>query len=211
MTRKLLLSGCAVVVGLIGLSGAVHGFLGGRWTIPADLTAQGAELHQLPKQVGEWVQVDERPLQDNAQRLLRCYGSTLRDYRNERTGDVISVAVLFGPRGPIAVHTPEVCYSSAGTEPIGQRERRTIPTRPEPSDFWRTRFRQLGETEPSLEVWYGWSDGGRWQAADRPRFWMTDSLYKLQLAGPPISAATGQSPCENFLQAFLPLLRPSVH
>jgi hypothetical protein len=56
-----------------------------------------------------------------------------------------------------------------------------------------------------LHVTYGWSDGGPWLAAENPRFWRTDYLYKIQTAsglGKGNVAATNR-----FLQDFLPEIR----
>ena len=86
-----------------------------------DVEAQVQILQQLPEKSGDWVRVTDDELQDTAQRTLQCYGSLLQEYLKPSTGDRVKVFVVYGPRGPIAVHTPEVCYSSAGTEPTGNR------------------------------------------------------------------------------------------
>ncbi|QDS96371.1 hypothetical protein FF011L_51790 [Roseimaritima multifibrata] len=196
-----------VVVGAILISGIVHGYLDGRWVDQVDVQALGSELNQLPEKCGDWELVAETDLESNAADLLQCYGSTVREYVQPATGQRVNLAVLFGPRGPIAVHTPEVCYSSKGTEPAGDRVQAAIAG----SDrFWKTQFKQRGANQNHLEVWYGWSDGGAWQAVDYPRVWMTDRLYKIQVASA-LNQETGESPINDFLQDFLPELKSKMH
>lgn len=200
----------AIVVAMTLLSAVVHGYSDGRWTQPTDRMVQGERLAQLPERCGPWVLMKTMELQEDAARVLRCYGSTIRAYRHEQTAEIVNVAVLFGPRGPIAVHTPEICYSSVGTAPRGDRVSHSLPVAGQPQGLWSVRFAKqdsdgsLGEA--AFEVWYAWSDGGAWVAAEKPRFWLTPNLYKLQVAGP--VGHNGTSPCEDFLKGFLPQLSP---
>lgn len=193
-----------VIVGLL-VSGVAHGYLDGRWAFNRDLEAFGNGLDELPERVGTWSLARRDELAANAQRILRCHGSLVREYVDDASGRRVSVAVLFGPRGPIAVHTPEICYSSVGTKVAGPTEAVTLEDVPGRASFWKTEFIQTPETEPSFEVWYGWSDGGDWVAAKNPRFWMTDQLFKIQLAGP-VSGDDSGSAIRDFLNAFLPEL-----
>ncbi len=197
----------AVVVCLLAvlISGLMHGYLDGRWVDQPDLERVGSRLTELPPKCGVWELVNESELAKESQRQLRCYGSVVREYWNPATGDRVNVFVVFGPRGPIAVHTPEVCYSSATAGIASPRTAETITTADRDDQFWKMQFRANESQTPHLEVWYGWSDGGAWQAAKYPRVWMTDRLYKIQVAGSP--SETGQkSPVEDFLESFLPAL-----
>lgn len=200
----------AIVVAMTLLSAVVHGYSDGRWAQPTDWIAQGRRLTQLPERCGPWVLIETMPLQEDAARVLRCYGSTVRAYQNEHTSEIVNVAVLFGPRGPIAVHTPEICYSSVGTSQLGERVTRSLDVAGQTQGLWSVRFAEQGSDgsvgEPAFEVWYAWSDGGSWSAAEQPRFWMTTNLYKVQVAGP--VGQKGTPPCEDFLREFLPQLAP---
>jgi hypothetical protein len=198
----------AVVLGLTLLSGIVHGVLDGRWSQPTDLIAVGSLLGDVPDRVGDWKLVEDRELQPNAASLLRCYGSIVRVYRNEQSGATVNVAVLYGPRGPIAVHTPEVCYSSVGTEQVGPTRREEILVGSERHRFWEVQFSRDGDPKPSLNVWYSWSDGGNWKDSDYPRIWLTENLYKIQVAGP--LGMDGQRPVAEFLEVFLAQLQPHI-
>lgn len=200
----------AIAIVMTLLSAVVHGYSDGRWAKPTDLIAQGQRLGQLPARCGPWVLLKTMELPENAAGVLRCYGSTVRVYQNEQTKDVVTVAVLFGPRGPIAVHTPEICYSSVGTAQLGERVRNSLDVAGQSQGLWSVRFAEQGSDgslgEPSFEVWYAWSDGETWLAAENPRFWMATNLYKIQVAGP--VGQKGTPPCKDFLEEFLPHLAP---
>ena len=197
--------GFVVIVAGLLLSGIAHGYLDGRWAFDRDLATFGEGLAELPETAGTWNMSSRDDLDPQAQRLLRCHGSMVREYVDDVTGRRVSVAVLFGPRGPIAVHTPEVCYSSVGTDVAGPRETEAVTSDDTEHTFWRSEFVRSPDPDPSFEVWYAWSDGGRWEARDYPRFWMTDNLFKIQLAGPP-GDDDSVSACRDFLIAFLPEL-----
>jgi hypothetical protein len=199
--------GLAVAVSITLLSGIAHGVLDGRWSAQADQRAHGAKLNHLAETCGAWKLSEEKSLDESAEELLRCYGSTVRDYVNSETGDRVSVAVLFGPRGPTAIHIPEICFDSVGTDQVGDRREESINLNGKENTFWSVMFSRDGESEPSINIWYAWSDGGEWIAGNYPRFWMTETLYKVQVSGP-VGDGKASSPCRDFLTAFLPHLEP---
>lgn len=212
-TRRVAPRGRAVLlcVLLIITGGVTHGYLDGRWTHIADAKLRGTQLQDLPKTAGNWRLLSSEKIPDSAQRTLQCYGSVLRDYVHDITGDRIKVFVVLGPRGPTAVHTPEVCYSSTGTEPAGERVAKSLLINGETQTLWNVKFRRPRTSDPPhLEVWYGWSDGGPWNAASLPRVWLTDSLYKIQVAGPPAKPDQEISPVEDFLKEFLPSFQETI-
>lgn len=198
----------AIILGLTVTSGIVHGVLDGRWSIPENLIATGAELQQIPDQFGDWELQEKRELREGAAKLLRCYGSLVRVYKSQSSGAVVNVAVVYGPRGPIAVHTPEICYDSVGTEQVGATKRETIVAAAERHGFWSVQFAKEPSPDPNLEVWYAWSDGGNWKDSDYPRFWMTENLYKIQVAGPASNGDSGA--IASFLKDFLPEVQERI-
>jgi hypothetical protein len=198
----------AIAIALSCTSALAHGWLDGRWGNQPDLVQRAAQLQQLPDTIGDWVLLEERELADNAASMLRCYGYNHTVYQNTRTGKSITMAVLFGPRGPIAVHTPEICYSGQGVQSAGGRSRVVIDGK-KPQTIWKVSFLSKVDAQPELDVYYAWSDGGPWQAAEQPRFWLTEDLYKIQIAGPP-AVAGEPSECEQFLEQLFPLLAPLI-
>ncbi len=118
----------ALAVTLIG--GALYGSLSQRWGAPPDLAAAGAHVSEMPRQIGSWSLVEDLPMEQSALDMLECAGYVNRRYVDQESGRAILVALLVGPPGPIAVHTPEVCFSSrnydrqdertASDDPVGR-------------------------------------------------------------------------------------------
>ncbi len=209
MPRSRLLIGMVVIFAFTATASIAHSYLDGSLEWSKQRQELVKHLDSLPKSVGSWEFVEARELDASALQMLQCYGYMNHEYWNKSTGARISVAVLYGPRGPIAVHTPDVCYSSRGIEPIGDRKVETLTNSKQTDTFWTIQFRQGRESTPHLDVWYAWSDGGPWLASDNPRFWMTDSLWKIQVAGVP-GKTVEESDCKRFLQEFVPVLRASL-
>ena len=193
-----------VVAGLGLASGIAHGWLDARWSFTKDVKGIAGRLQELPDRVGDWTLVRDEEISQQVQDLLRCDGFTNRVYVNESTGQQVSMAVIYGPRGPTAVHNPEICYQGAGKVPQAAAQKRSIEGTSD--SFWAVTLLDELDLQPSIEVYYSWSDGGPWTAADYARMWPTDRLYKIQLAGTP--PAPGQSSqVEEFLQQVLPEVR----
>lgn len=163
-------------------------------------------LCEFPKQLGDWECVSEEPLAPVVERILRCYGYINRVYWNSKTGHRVSLAILYGPRGPMAVHTPEICYSSRGRIPNGKPKEVLPGGDIKGHSFWRLDFKNPSSKSSDMEVWYAWSDGNEWIASDYPRFWTTQSLFKIQLSGP-CGVSDEVSACENFLPQAVPALK----
>lgn len=182
----------------------VHGTLISRWADAEDMQAAGQKLGDLPHRLGTWQMVSEDTLDPSASEMLKCHYSLVRQYKNSVTGESIAMFVIYGPRGPIAVHVPEVCYSSLGTEPLGDRKVKRVDSKESTDEFWVTQFRKQNRKEAHLEVWYAWSNGGEWKAATRPRFWRASDLYKIQVAAS--LNASNEAPIQSFLESALPYL-----
>jgi hypothetical protein len=142
------------------------------------------------------------------QEVLECQGYSYCTYLNRSTGDVVNVAVILGPPGPIAVHTPEICYSSKEYKQTSHRRHEDLP---EGDSLWSVSFRSNSVDAQSFAVYYGWSDGDVWHATYDPRFEYAGSpyLYKLQLAGRSnrVDADADHEACRRFLEAYLPQLK----
>ena len=193
-----------VVIVLLITSAVVHGSIDGRWSPKQDLVAQGKKLSELPETAGDWIFNQVLELDENALRILQCHGWEQREYVHQATGQVITVAVMLGPRGPMAVHTPEVCFDSVGTNQTRDRRPESITTARQDHQLWSVEFANKDSGDNRFESWYGWSDGGKFHASKLPRVWMSNYLYKIQLSGPVGNGA--DQPIQNFLGEFLPQL-----
>jgi len=206
MTQKTLLQRLMIITGIAVCANFLPTWLEGRSHHGISNQQLAQNLCEFPKQFGDWESVAEEPLTPAVERILRCYGYVNRVYWNSKTGHRVSLAILYGPRGPMAVHTPEICYSSRGRVPIGKPEEVVPGGSLKGHSFWRLDFKHPSSKSSDMEVWYAWSDGNDWIASDYPRFWITHSLFKIQLSGPP-GAPDEVSACDDFLQHAIPELK----
>ncbi len=146
------------------LAGVVPGILTGRWGVggrPAELAGR---LALVPSVVGEW---EGRSL-DAAPRELEATGATgliQREFTHRGTGQRVAVSLLCGRPGPLAVHTPEVCYDGSGFKEVGSAVRTKVPG----GEVRVRQFHKAAAVPVTLRVIYGWSAGGSWEAPENPR------------------------------------------
>lgn len=197
--------GTVVSLALIVVGGLLQGSMSNRWGIPKKYTEIGATLRDIPMRFGSWVANEEQEMEASHVKTLECEGYILRTYVHQSTGESINVVVLFGPKGPIAVHTPEICFSSVNLQATSLRAPQSFDFDGEQNTFWRLGFVSNSIEKNKLSVTYAWSDGGPWVASEYPRFWRTDYLYKIQTAARTLNSK--QDTTEEFFRLFLPALR----
>jgi hypothetical protein len=153
---------------------------------------------------------EERDVPPLVLETLRCEGHVHRSYVNRETGETVNVALIVGPSGPTAVHTPEICFSSRAYEITDPRETKFFGASgdSDSSSLWKTRFRSQNAEAGELQVYYGWSTGGAWTASQSPRFEFGGSplLYKIQVSaqmGPTKEDGPHSDPCKDFIDALL--------
>ena len=181
MTRYLpIAAAIAVVIG----SAVVNGSWTGRWKT-SDRTSQAvARLELLPRTIaGTW---ESKPIgiSDRALKVARIDGYIARRYEDHRTGAAVTVLAVCGQPGPIAVHTPDVCFTSTGYEKLSQNPVRfTFGDHSEQAaDFtWGIFRRPDAPTEQQLNVYWAWSADGNWQSPANPRLHFAGEpfLYKV--------------------------------
>jgi hypothetical protein len=198
----------AAGIGITIATGVVCGRASQRWGAVPDLVAAGDHLKTLPKQIGSWQLVEEEEMGAAEIQMLSCAGYVNRKYADQQTGEVVSLAIYVGPPGPIAVHTPEVCYSSRDFTAEGARKRVEFTGANDLTHaLWNTRFRSNNAIGERLTVYYGWLADNEWNATESPRFAFAGSpmLFKLQIAAnmPASDEAGQQDPCRDFLQALM--------
>jgi hypothetical protein len=207
------------ICGLLAVAGTVaagwsQGRLTNRWGPQPDAALAADRLNvPLPQQAGNWRLEREQPFADAVVRVLQCPAHISRVYVHEQTGDFATVAVIVGPHGPVAVHTPEICYSSRDYSIAGPRKEAQIrDAAGESHTLWDLSLKANDLDGNSLRVLYGWSSGTAWEAAKHPRFSYggLPHLYKLQVAVTVQSDATGFDPAEDFLTQFVAQLQPRL-
>ena len=208
--------GIALVVVLTVVSGIIHGRIRYRWGPPEEIQNVGKKLTQFPKKFGDWECESEEEMDRTAVQMLECTDYFSRKYNKTQTGDRVDMAVILGPAGPIAVHTPEVCYSSRAFT-IQEKRHRVAINREDAGDkdgpddeFWTLTFRSNDVAGRPLATYYAWSTGGRWVASGEARYEFAGFpyLYKIQLASFPNQSdlEAGIDPCRKFLKDFVPVM-----
>lgn len=189
------------------------GWLHGRMVVPTartnELQAIAAKRLQQPlaERHGNWRLLHEVPFSDDVLSILQCTAYVNRTYMHQQTGDVVICTVIVGPPGPIAAHTPEICYGSQDFSIQGGRTRTKFVDRQQKEhSLWQVTMEPKNATVAPQTVLYAWGTGGPWSAVNDPRLAHAGEpyLYKIQLAGTPSTASDEFKAWEDFLQWFLP-------
>ena len=199
--------GCAL--GLILLGGVAHGVLSNRWGVSENIQALGSQLNSIPMEIGPWKCSEEGKLEDRViYGILEASGYISRVYVHQSTAEAINVFLVFGPKGPVAVHTPEICYSARAVTQTSERQ--AVPADYDGKDgqLWKLGFESNTIDKRKMSVYYGWTDGGAWQAAKSPRFWRTDYLYKIQTSCQAVGKKEDST--DEFFRVFLPEVRKVI-
>jgi hypothetical protein len=171
-------------------------------------------VRDLPGEIGPWRRTEEVDFEGHVLEILQCTSHLNRTYVNDLTGEVIHLALLAGPPGPMSVHTPEICYSSREFVVDQEPARAQLGDEAAGDNFWQMRFKSRDLTGDVLEVWYAWTSDGTWEAPSYPRFkyGAAPLLYKIQVASyvPPTQREGEPQACEEFLRLALPALKQTL-
>lgn len=218
MQRMEILAGVAGAMIVCG--GLVQGLSTHRWTPNVAVEQAVAKLQTIPDTVGDWTS-EPLLLSDAELTFGGIAGYIKREYTNNQTGAQVTVLLVAGDAGPIALHPPTVCFSGRGFHVVGHEMAYSAPVdehRPEAGQhqFLSADFANPADTDPSrIRVYWGWSVDGRWQAPDHPRvaFAGSSALYKLYVSerwlphdGDNSDTGTGRL----FLESALPQLTQAL-
>lgn len=213
MRRNLLL---LAALALIAGFGVAEGVWTGRWTPSHELEQAAARVAGIPRSLGDWEGVDTE-IDAREVAMAKLKGYVRRTYTHRKTGDTVTVMVLCGKSGPIAAHTPDVCFQGQGLSMTAEPATAAVPFGAgEAANFWSARFTRSGlaGTETSLALW-SWSSDGQWEAAGRPRveYARAPFLYKLYVIRPVGNSdqrGVDEPVLKEFLQVFLPAVQASL-
>jgi hypothetical protein len=206
--------GTLLTVALTIAVGILQGSLSNRWGASDSQRQSGLKLESFPKKFADWQMEKAEELDQNSLDQLQPYGYLQRVYKNRKNDALVSVTVLLGPNGRISVHTPEVCFAGRNHEQIGERVKIRIPDKEGKDSIWKTSFRLQGVDAKQKNIYYGWSSGSHWDAADNPRISYATKplLYKIQLSNDVSVESSKQAipsadPAIQFLTDFFPVLQ----
>jgi len=198
-----------VAILLVIGGGIVHGFWTDRWgTSPAPAEA-GRRLKAVPLRAGDWAAA---PLPNKAGPESLA-GQLYRRYVHQVNGTVITVALYTGLPGPVAIHTPDVCYKASGFEVASPIKYRWAGLRGMASgEFWTADLQKIKATEKLHQrIFWSWTADGAWRAAKNPRweFAAEPVLYKLYLVRELTAAdePLEEDPCIDLMNELLPQLQ----
>src|SRR5262245_45731930 len=111
-----------VALGLLLGSGLVHGLWTERWDSSSVVEEAAARVKDVPAKAGPWSSVDVE-VEAEAYQQARALGYWMRRYTKPGFSGSISVILMCGRAGHMAVHTPDICYRGAGYEMVGEQTR----------------------------------------------------------------------------------------
>lgn len=173
-------------------------------------------LEQVPMRFGSWIGRDI-PMDPVILRVAECAGYRNREYVNSINGRTVELGIMVGLPGPMAEHTPEVCFPALGFTLVKKSFQRvpaaTFLGRGVPGELASMEFVNPNQQRP-LCVWHSWFDGKEWVRPDYSRLSLTnrDLLFRLQVSGfqvpDPFSddGSKNIDPAEEFLKDALPEL-----
>lgn len=199
----------AASIGSIALivCGIVHGFWTDRWAPPVETRTAAARLDTVPMELGDWFGEAIEVKEGEAGRGVA--GCIKRRYVQRSTGAAVSIVLVCGRPGPVAIHTPEVCYGANGFL-IGSKDRAEVGASGD--NLWKAdALRTSASEETRLRVYWAWNGGDGWRASPdaRRQFVRAPVLHKLYVVRElsSLSETSRAEPCEEFLRVLLPELR----
>jgi hypothetical protein len=204
-----------IAVPLVIAAGYAHGRWTDRWSPSRAVEAAVAKLANVPLEVGDWRGRDQE-LARKTIAVAGIDGYVMRRYEDPRTGAAVSVLLVCGHPGPIAAHTPEVCYGGAGFESTGEPTTQAIPYgAAAPAEFFTTVFAKPKSVDSAaLRLLWSWNGAGAWETSDNPRltFARNRALYKLYIVREMATSVErpGGEPAVEFAKLLLPALQKAL-
>ena len=170
-------------------------------------------LAELPKTLGSWAS-DDNSEQKLDPEIARTAGSTdhvIRTYVDSKTGDKVTVLLLYGLAQNVYGHTPEVCYPASGYQAASTLSDCPVRVEPElskPALFRKRVYLQhLGPDKDLFsEVWYSFRHGGVWKpdmAGDWKTFRYQPGMFKIQTSREVTAAAASPNAPESTVSSSL--------
>jgi hypothetical protein len=205
-----------VALFLIIGSGFVHGLWTERWQPSTALDDAVARLQSMPGNLGEWT-IHPQSIDPDQLTQAGAVGSWLCRYQSQKTHQWISVMLLCGRSGRMAVHRPETCYTGAGWELAGAPSPFPLTFSPDQhAEFLTGRFdKEAAGRSAQLRIFWSWHDGSTWQAPESPRWTFAHRpyLYKLYVIREITQRSdnVAQDPAVGFMKLLLPELTRRLH
>jgi hypothetical protein len=186
--RTTLIVANLTALALLVAAGLVHGRLTDRWETSTELVDATARLNRVPESIGDW-EGHDMPMEKRQIDRAGIEGYVSRSYRNVKDGRQLSILLVCGRPGKIAVHTPDVCYRGAGYEPESEPVAEILGTvEGRDARFLQARFgKDTAAGRQALDIAWAWNAQGSWEVPTNPRvaFASQAYLYKIYLISSP--------------------------
>jgi hypothetical protein len=195
-------------------AGLLHGLWSDRWQASDAPEAAAERLRALPLVIGDWEGSASELDAVHAQRA-EIRGSVQRLYVHRATKQEIMVVLLCGRPGPIAAHSPEVCYPGSGfKQEAARKQHQVVPSADAvPMPLWQATFvKESFPVREQLRVYWGWNPGTTWQIAEEPRlaFARFPMLCKIYVIHRSLAGDGAADPCPEFLKQLLPAVNTAL-
>jgi hypothetical protein len=179
-----------------------------RWVHSEEPARAAARLDAIPLDLGDWkgqrVSAETTQLQDVS-------GSFLAQYVNATNGSAVTVFLVAGRPGPVAEHTPDVCYKGGGFKVLASRTY-TLEAANGAAEFATALMVKTTSAEQkNIRIYWAWNAGAGWSAPDNPRvtFARHPALYKLYVLREVSSTdeSVEDESCRDLMRLLLPALQ----
>jgi hypothetical protein len=180
---------------MLALSGGVRFWRGMEFSERSEETRESPfPLAELPRVLGPWVlnEGSDAQLDPEIARIAGSSDHIVRYYTNGKTGQTVSVLIVYGLAANVSFHTADVCYPSAGyapaeSGPMTDYEMK-IPGSGKVARYRGGFFtRRLGGATEYSEVVYSFRHAGAWvpnAAILWKSFRIHPGVFKVQIGRP---------------------------
>ena len=204
---------------LVGASGMVRAWQDFRIEEAAESVRQAPfPLSEISKSLGPWRAFGEdRVLEAEILEIAGASDYLNRVYVDERTGQVLSVLVVFGPAEEIVGHSPAVCYPAVGYEPSAVEKDAPLDVPGEPDPVLRSCIYTQGQgaTLDLQEVYWSFRHEGVWTPTSngtRKTFRSHPAMFKVQVERfvGPAETRGANNPSEELLKLLIPEIEAKI-
>ena len=167
-------------------------------------------LKEISSDLGTWRATGaDAHLDPETTRLAGSSDHIIRSYTDSKTGETVSVLVLYGLAYSVFGHSPEICYPSAGFQAVGRPEEHDLYL---PDSATSVQYRSaiysktIATVTQSYEVvWVFWN-AGSWisDLTDRWKIFRTSpGLFKIQIQYPVKGISAEHSPVQSLLKELV--------
>ncbi|MEX0678964.1 MAG: exosortase-associated EpsI family protein [Pirellulales bacterium] len=209
----------AAAVLLMGVACYYQGVWSERWGEFPELEIYGAQLKEIPPNIGEWQLAQEGKTDERILKIAAASGELSRTYRNA-AGEEVRVMMMCARFRDVFYHTPDRCYPAAGFEMQSEPQHQVFDINNKEAQFFTTTFLKSEPTGTHAERGYwSWTADGTWLAPTNEKLTFAGerALYKLYVFGTIPTNNRGRTDEDyigDFIRAFVPAvetaLRPAI-